>query len=78
MIGKLIRMLVGRSMARKRGYSGIAGAAAGLLAPTLLKHGAAAVGKTGSAALAARRERKQPNFAPQPLSRGRARRNRGR
>jgi hypothetical protein len=68
MIGKLIRMLVGRSMAKKRGYSGLAGAAAGLVAPALFKHGASAIGKTGSAALAARRRRREPNYLPSAVS----------
>jgi hypothetical protein len=74
MIGKLIRALIGRSLAKKRGYSPAAGAALGLLAPTLLKHGAAAIGKTGSAAMSARRNRKQPNYAPRALAKRRARR----
>jgi hypothetical protein len=72
MIGKLIRMLVGRSMAKKRGYSGLAGAAAGLIAPTLIKHGASLIGKTGSAALAVRRRRREPNFLPSVNSLGRS------
>jgi hypothetical protein len=62
MIGKIIRMLVGRSMAKKRGYSGVAGAAAGLLAPALIKHGASLAHKGGSAALAARRRRRAPRY----------------
>jgi hypothetical protein len=76
MIGKMIRMLVGRSMAKKRGYSGLAGAAAGLVAPVLLKHGASAIGKTGSAALAARRGRKEPQYLRSVTSSGRSKRSR--
>ena len=76
MIGKLIRMLVGRSMAKKRGYSGVAGAVAALLAPKLLKHGASALGNTGSAALAARRRRREPNYLPSASSPGRRKRSR--
>ena len=62
MIGKLIRALVGRSMARKRGFSGAAGAAVGLLAPLVIKRGASLVRKGGSAALEARRRRRAPNY----------------
>ena len=62
MIGKLVRMIVGRSMAKKRGYSGAAGAAAGLLAPFLIKKVAGLARKSGSAALEARRERREPKY----------------
>jgi hypothetical protein len=47
MIGKLIRALVGRSMARKHGLSGAAGAAAGLLAPFVVKKSASLIAKGG-------------------------------
>ena len=60
MIGKVVRMLVGRSMARKRGYSGAAGAAIGLIAPIVLKRAGKAVAKRR----AVRRERKLEQQAP--------------
>jgi hypothetical protein len=62
MIGKLIRALVGRSMARKRGFSGAAGAAAGLLAPLVIKRGAGLARKGGAAAIEARRRRRTPTY----------------
>ncbi len=62
MIGKLIRMLVGRSLAKKRGYSGVAGAAAGLLAPVVLKKVGSLAHKGGSAAVRKRRERRAPKY----------------
>ena len=62
MIGKLIRMLVGRSVARKRGYPGLAGAAAGLIAPALIKRSASLLGKGASAALAAKRRGTAPKY----------------
>lgn len=68
MIGKLIRMLVGRSLAKKRGYSGLAGAAAGLLAPTVIKHGASLIGKTASAAFGGHRREQDPNYLRSAIS----------
>ena len=65
MIGKVVRMLVGRSMARKRGYSGALGAVAGLLAPKLLKKGGSLLARGGSAAAEARRRRKVPKHLRQ-------------
>jgi hypothetical protein len=62
MIGKLIRALVGRSMAKKRGFSGAAGAAAGLLAPLVIKRSAGFVKKGGKAAIEARRRRRVPSY----------------
>lgn len=62
MVGKLIRILVGRSIAKKHGYSAAAGAAAGLLAPFVIKKVGSLVSKGGSAALKARRERKAPKY----------------
>jgi hypothetical protein len=67
MIGKVVRMLVGRSMARKRGFSGAAGAAAGLLAPFVLKKAGSLARRGGSAAIEARRRRRAPTYLG-PLS----------
>jgi hypothetical protein len=62
MIGKVVRMLVGRSMARKRGFSGAAGAAAGLLAPFVLRRAGSMLAKRRSIAREARRERREPKY----------------
>jgi hypothetical protein len=62
MIGKIVRMLVGRSMARKRGLSGAGGAAAGLVAPFVLKRAGSLVRKGGAAAAEARRRRRAPKY----------------
>lgn len=62
MVGKFIRILVGRSIARKHGYSAAAGAAAGLLAPIIVKKIGSLMSKGGSAALKTRRERKAPKY----------------
>ena len=62
MIGKVVRMLVGRSMARRRGLSGAAGAAAGLLAPIVLRRVGSLLAKKGSVAREARRRRREPNY----------------
>lgn len=62
MIGKIVRMLVGRSIAKKRGFSGAAGAAAGLAAPFVLKRAGSMVRKGGSAAAEARRRRRAPRY----------------
>jgi hypothetical protein len=62
MIGKLIRALVGCSMAKRRGYSGYAGAAAGLLAPLVIRRSASMVRRGGSAAMEARRRRRTPKY----------------
>jgi hypothetical protein len=62
MIGKLVRMFIGRSMAKKRGYSGAAGAAAGLLAPIVLKQAGSMIAKGGSKARQARRRRREPKY----------------
>ena len=58
MIGKVVRMLVGRSIARKRGFSGAAGAAIGLLAPVVLKR----AGKAVARRRAAKKERQAPKY----------------
>ena len=62
MIGKVVRMLVGRSIARKNGFSGAAGAAAALIAPAVLKRIGKAVKKRRSAAKARRQEREAPKY----------------
>ena len=62
MIGKVVRMLVGRSVARSRGYSGVAGAAIALIAPVLVKRAGKAVAKRSAARREAKREREAPKF----------------
>lgn len=62
MIGKLLRMLLGRSIARRNGLSGAAGAAAALIAPVVLKRVGKTVRKRRSAAKARRREREAPKY----------------
>ena len=62
MIGKLIRALVGRSMAKKRGFNPYAGAAVGLLAPIVIKRGGSLIRKGGPAAVEARRRRRGPQY----------------
>lgn len=69
MIGKLIRALVGRSMARKRGLSGAAGAVAGLIAPFVLKKGASLLAKGGHKAVEARRRRRAPRYLDRSFTR---------
>ena len=68
MIGKVTRMLAGRSVAKKRGYSAGAGAVAGLLAPFVIKRVFSLLGKAGGAAADARRRRKGPKYLNHPLS----------
>jgi hypothetical protein len=67
MIGKVARMMAGRSLARKRGFSGGAGAVAGLLAPFIVKRAFSLIGKAGGAAADARRRRKGPKYLPHPI-----------
>ena len=62
MIGKVVRMLVGRSIARKRGYSGAAGAAVALLAPVVLKKAGRAIAKRRAAKKARRQEQRAPKY----------------
>ncbi len=69
MIGKLIRALVGRSMARKHGLSGAAGAAAGLLAPFVVKKSASLIAKGGHRVVEARRRRRAPRYLDRSFTR---------
>ncbi len=62
MIGKVIGMFVGRSLAKKRGLNSAAGAAAGLIAPAVLKRIGAVALKSGGAAVEARRQRRAPKY----------------
>ena len=62
MIGKLIGALVGRSVAKKRGMSALWGAAAGALAPVILKRGSSMLAHAGKGVMEKRRERKEPVF----------------
>ena len=68
MIGKVARMMAGRSLARKSGFGGGAGAVAGLLAPFVFKRLFSLAGKAGGAAADARRRRKGPKYLDRPLS----------
>ena len=68
MIGKVARMMAGRSLAKKRGYGAGAGAVAGLLAPFVIKRVLSLVGKAGSAALDSRRRSKGAKYLAHPLS----------
>jgi hypothetical protein len=69
MIGKVVRALAGRSVARRHGMSGAAGAAAGLLAPLVIKAGMSLISKAGSRAADARRVRKGPDYGPKSYTR---------
>ena len=62
MIGKVVRMLVGRSIARKRGFSGAAGAMVALLAPVVLKKAGSAIAKRRAAKKARREEQRAPKY----------------
>ncbi len=68
MIGKVARMMAGRSVARKLGYSAGAGAVAGLLAPFVIKKTLSLIGKAGKAAANSRRRPVEPEYG-KPLSR---------
>lgn len=69
MIGKLIRALIGRSVARRHGLSGAAGAAAGLLAPFVVKKGASLLSRGGHRAVEARRRRRAPRYLDRSFTR---------
>jgi hypothetical protein len=69
MIGKVVRALAGRSVARRHGMSGAAGAAAGLLAPLAIKAGMSLISKAGHRAADARRVRKGPDYGPKSFTR---------
>jgi hypothetical protein len=68
MIGKVARMLAGRSLAKKKGYSGGAGAVAGLMAPFVMKRVFSLIGKAGGAAAKAKRRRSRPKYLIHPIS----------
>ncbi len=65
MIGKVVRMLVGRSLARRRGFSGAAGAAAGLIAPIVLKRAGEAIAKRRAVKRKEKAEREAPKYLDQ-------------
>ena len=69
MIGKLIRALVGRSVARKHGLSGAAGAATGLIAPFVIRKGASLLARGGHRAVEARRRRRAPRYLDRSFTR---------
>jgi hypothetical protein len=62
MIGKVMRILVGRSVARRNGFSGLAGAAVGLLAPVVIKKASGAISKRRKAKKQRREERDMPKY----------------
>ena len=68
MIGKIARAAAGRSMARKRGYSGASGAVAALLAPFAIKLAMKGASKLASKAADAKRRRQGPEYLRKPLS----------
>ena len=59
---KLNRSQVGRKLAMKHGYSGIAGAVAALIAPKLIKRLGNLAHRSGAAAMERRRERRAPKY----------------
>ncbi|HEX8214859.1 MAG TPA: hypothetical protein VF582_05240 [Allosphingosinicella sp.] len=70
MIGKVARMMAGRTLARKRGYSAHARAVAGLLAPFLIKRLVLLAGQAGGAAADARRRRRGPKYLSRAIGAG--------
>ncbi len=62
MIGKVVRMLVGRKVARSNGYSGLAGAAIALIAPVVIKKAGGAINKKRKERKQRREERDMPKF----------------
>jgi len=62
MIGKVVRMVVGRRLARRHGFSGLAGAAVGLLAPIVLRKAGGYVAKKRAARKERKREEKMPKY----------------
>lgn len=67
MIGKLIRMLIGRSVAQKRGINGWAGAAAALIAPALIKKGGSILKKRKHARDERREIERGPHYLERPI-----------
>lgn len=63
MIGKVARMVIGRTLARRGGMGGPAGMAAGLLAPIVIKAVGRMLAKGGRKAADARRMR-NPKHPP--------------
>ncbi len=68
MIGKIAGAALGRSIARRRGLSPGAGAAAGLFAPFLIRKAASLIGKGLAARAERRRERRAPHFLEGSIS----------
>ncbi|HEX8402454.1 MAG TPA: hypothetical protein VF628_12205 [Allosphingosinicella sp.] len=68
MIGKIARMMAGRSAARRLGYGAGSGALVGLVAPFAIRTLVSLVGKAGRKATDARRRPVEPEFG-QPVSR---------
>ena len=62
MIGKVARMMAGRSVARKLGYGAGAGAVAGLLAPFVIRKALSLAGKAGKSVAKARRRPVEPEY----------------
>jgi len=67
MIGKLIRMLVGRSVAKKRGINGWAGAAAALIAPAVIKKGGSMLKKRKEERDERREIERGPHYLERPI-----------
>ena len=67
MIGKLIRMLIGRSVAKKQGVNGWAGAAAALLAPVIIKKGGSMLKKRKQARHERREIERGPHYLERPI-----------
>jgi hypothetical protein len=62
MIGKVARMMAGRTVARKLGYGAGAGAVAGLVVPFVIRKALSLVGKAGKAAANSRRRPAEPEY----------------
>jgi hypothetical protein len=62
MISKVVRMFIGRSVARRNGFSGFAGAAVALIAPVVLKKAGGAISRKRAAKKARREEERMPKY----------------
>lgn len=62
MIGKVARMMVGRSAAQRHGYSAGAGAIVGLLAPFAIRKTFSLLGKVGAKVSESRKRTVEPEY----------------
>jgi nitrate/nitrite transporter NarK len=62
MIGKMMRMVVGRRLAQRHGFNGLAGAAVGLLAPIVLRKAGGFVARKRAARKERKREERMPKY----------------